>query len=61
LADGAQPRLVHVVTPLTNEAGKLGWTEAKEFARLVCMQMAADARVELRVIELRNIISFAAA
>jgi bifunctional non-homologous end joining protein LigD len=34
---------LHVVTPLTNERGRLGWAEAKEFSRLVCMQMAGDA------------------
>jgi bifunctional non-homologous end joining protein LigD len=34
---------LHVVTPLAIERGTIAWTQAKEFARLVCMQMAGDS------------------
>ncbi len=35
---------LHVVTPLTaSKKDRLGWTEAKTFARQVCAQMAADS------------------
>jgi len=34
---------LHVVTPLTNESGTIAWAQAKEFARLMCMQMANDS------------------
>jgi bifunctional non-homologous end joining protein LigD len=35
---------LHLVTPLTQpRRGRLGWPEAKEYARAICAEMAADS------------------
>jgi bifunctional non-homologous end joining protein LigD len=34
---------LHLVTPYAVEGSKIGWPEAKEIARLICVQMASDS------------------